>query len=135
MNRYLITTLALAATLSCWLAAPNAQAEDCKVALKVDGMMCSACSAKVTEALKGVDGVKAAEVSLDKKLAIVCFDSAKTSADKLVAAVNKTEFKAQLVNFKCDSCGKTSCAPGACCGKPMTQVPAKTTAPACGCGS
>jgi mercuric ion binding protein len=130
VKRYLITTLALAAMLSAWLAAPSAQAEDCKVALKVDGMMCSACSAKVTEALKQVEGVKAADVSLDKKLAVVCFDSAKTSADKLVAAVNKTEFKAQLVTFKCDSCGKTAGAPGACCGKPMTEVAAK----ACGCG-
>lgn len=125
MKRYLITTLALAAMLCAWLAAPSAQAEDCKVALKVDGMMCSACSAKVTEALKGVAGVKTAEVSLDKKMAVVCFDSAKTSTDKLVAAVNKTEFKAQLVNFKCDSCGKTSGAPGACCGKSMTQVSTK----------
>ena len=125
MKRYLITTLALAAMLSCLLVAPSAQAEDTKVTLKVDGMMCSACSAKVTEALKQVDGVKSAEVSLDKKQAIVCFDFSKTSADKLIAAVTKAEFKAQQVAFKCDSCGKTASAPGACCGKALTQVPAK----------
>jgi copper chaperone CopZ len=125
MKRYLITTLALAAMLSCWLAAPSAQAEDSKAALKIDGMMCSACSAKVEQALKQVTGVKTAEVSLDKKMAIVCFDSSKTSADKLVAAVNKTDFKAQQVAFKCDSCGKTAAAPGSCCGKPLKEVSAK----------
>jgi len=124
MKRYLTATLALAAMLSCWLATP-ARAEDSKVALKVDGMMCSACSAKVEQALKQVDGVKTAEVSLDKKMATVCFDSTKTSPDKLVAAVSKVNFKAQAVTFKCDSCGSTASAPGACCGKPLSAVPAK----------
>ena len=124
MKRYLITTLALVAML-CWLAAPSAQAEDCKITLKIDGMMCSACSATVQTALKGVEGVKAAEVSLETKQAIVCFDSAKTSVAKLIAAVNKTNFKAQQVTFKCDGCGKTSTAPGACCGNPMKEVSAK----------
>ncbi len=125
MKRYLITTLALAAMLSCWLAAPGAQAEDCKIALKIDGMMCPACPPKVAQALKQVEGVKAAEVSLDKKQAIVCFDSSKTSVAKLIAAVGKTDFKAEQVTFKCDSCGKTASAPCSHCGKPMSEVPAK----------
>ena len=125
MKRTLFTTTALAALLGFWLAASSAQAEDCKVTLKIDGMMCGACSAKVQTALKGVEGVKAADVSLETKQATVCFDSAKTSVPKLIAAVCKVDFKAQQVTFKCDACGKTANAAGDCCGKPMKEVPAK----------
>ena len=42
--------------------------------LKVDGMMCMHCVAHVKKALESIDGVTGAEVSLEKKSAVVYSD-------------------------------------------------------------
>ena len=115
-------------TLGSLLCVPLARAEDGKTTLKVTGMTCEKCAAGVKKSLTKLDGVKAAEVSLDKRQAVVTFDAAKITTDKLIAAVGKAgssrhTFKAELAEqFKCSSCGKTYDKAGSCCGAPTKKV-------------
>ena len=77
----LATLLVLAATLSApaWAATKT-------VALSVPGMTCEACPITVKKALSKVAGVEKAEVSFEKREAVVTFDEAKTNADALTKA-------------------------------------------------
>ena len=70
----------------------NKNDSDKKVVLKVKGMMCDKCTAHVKEALEGIDGVQSADVSLEKKQAVVmlCGD---VSADILKDAVIGAGYK------------------------------------------
>ena len=61
--------------------------------LKVKGMTCSHCVSTVTEALKAVDGVKVAKVTLDNERAEVAYDPAKTSLDQLKEAVKSAGYE------------------------------------------
>lgn len=54
--------------------------------LKVEGMTCASCPYQVKKSLTSVEGVKAADVSLETKLATVTFDDAKTDMAALTAA-------------------------------------------------
>ncbi len=78
-----------------------------KVEMKVEGMTCEGCAAKVKTCLEKVEGVKSAEVSLEKKLAVVTFDNGKTNEEALKAAVTSAGFKAG----ESKECGKA----GGCC--------------------
>ena len=51
-------------------------------------------------ALERLPGVKKVDVSLEKAQARVEFDDAKTSLDKLVAAIDLLGFKAKLLDVK-----------------------------------
>jgi len=62
--------------------------------LKVGGMHCGACAEKITAALKGVQGVTAANVSYETGVAEVGYDDKKTKVDALVAAVTAAGFTA-----------------------------------------
>lgn len=64
-------------------------ADGTHVKLAVAGMKCGSCADKVAAALKGVEGVKGATVDPKTGVAEVSYDSAKTSTDKLLAAVAK----------------------------------------------
>lgn len=55
--------------------------------LNINGMTCSGCVASVTRVLKAVPGVASAEVTLTPGRAAIQFDSARTSASQLKAAV------------------------------------------------
>lgn len=55
--------------------------------LKVTGMTCGGCTGKVTTALKAIDGVKDAQVSLSTGVATVQFDEQLTSPAQLKSAV------------------------------------------------
>ena len=70
----------------------NKNDSDKKVVLKVKGRMCDKCTAHVKEALEGIDGVQSADVSLEKKQAVVmlCGD---VSADILKDAVIGAGYK------------------------------------------
>ncbi|MBI4657583.1 MAG: heavy-metal-associated domain-containing protein [Verrucomicrobia bacterium] len=52
-------------------------------------MTCEMCTAGVKKSLTKLDGVKTADVSLDKGQAIVTFDPAKVTTGKLIAAIGK----------------------------------------------
>lgn len=64
-------------------------AEGTKAKLMVTGMTCGACAAKVTAALKGVEGVTAASVDHETGDTRIAFDATKTDIDALIAVVEK----------------------------------------------
>lgn len=61
--------------------------------LKVEGMMCNHCKAKVEKALQAVPGVSEVKVDLDKKTATVSFSEAMADST-LIKAVEAAGFKA-----------------------------------------
>ncbi|MDA8207254.1 MAG: heavy-metal-associated domain-containing protein [Thermaerobacter sp.] len=58
-----------------------------RTTLTVTGMTCGHCVNTITEALKGVAGVKVAKVTLETERAEVTYDPAQTSEEDLKAAV------------------------------------------------
>jgi copper chaperone len=58
--------------------------------LTIDGMHCGACVRRVTSALQSVDGVAVNSVEVGS--AKVTFDSAKTTAQEISAAVDRIGF-------------------------------------------
>ncbi|MBI1873491.1 MAG: heavy-metal-associated domain-containing protein [Acidobacteria bacterium] len=66
------------------------------VTLKVSGMTCGGCEAAVKMAAKKIDGVKDVKASSDHGTAEVRFDTSKTSAEAIAAAITKySGFKAE----------------------------------------
>jgi len=86
----LIACLALGAAASAAGAAPQT------VTLSVSGMSCAACPITVKQALKKVDGVSKADVSFEKRQAVVTFDDSKTNVQKLTKATADAGFPATL---------------------------------------
>ncbi len=66
-----------------------------KLRLKVSGMHCGNCQAKVEKALKGVAGTYAVGVDLQAGSAEVDFDG-KTPADRFVDAVRVAGYRAEI---------------------------------------
>lgn len=62
--------------------------------LKISGMACGGCANSVTKALLAIDGVSEAEVSHVEASAKVQYDPARTTAEKLRAAVEAAGYKA-----------------------------------------
>jgi mercuric transport protein len=65
-----------------------------KSTIRVEGMMCSKCTASVEKALKATPGVEKVEVSLQRKEAVVEYDDEKVTEAKLREVINATGFKA-----------------------------------------
>ena len=63
--------------------------------LKVSGMTCGHCVRTVTEALEGVDGVKAAQVDLQAGTARIDYDAAQTNPDALASVVMDEGYAAE----------------------------------------
>ena len=84
-GRFKLTTLTTLIALAAALSAP-AWAATKTVTLSVPGMTCAACPITVKTALSKVAGVEKAEVSFEKREAVVTFDEAKTNADALTKA-------------------------------------------------
>lgn len=76
----LFAVLALATVAAPILAATQT------VTLSVPGMTCAACPFTVKKALSKVEGVSKADVTFEKREAIVTFDDAKTNVQKLTKA-------------------------------------------------
>lgn len=64
-----------------------------RVTLSVQGMTCDHCVNTVTNALKGIDGVKVAKVTLAEEKADVTYDPAHTSEDQLKEAVKAAGYQ------------------------------------------
>lgn len=64
------------------------------VTLQITGMSCSSCQHHVTEALEGVPGVGAVEVSLESSEATVALTDPSIATDALVAAVEEAGYGA-----------------------------------------
>jgi copper chaperone len=60
---------------------------------KVQGMTCNHCVMRVAKALKAVPGVQDAKVDLQRAEAIVSYDDAKVSTEKLSATVVEAGYK------------------------------------------
>jgi len=79
-------------------AAAQATTTDAKVttrtvAVPVDGMICQVCAGSVKRALKKVDGVQDAEISLETRNAVIRYDDRKVNADQLTQAISDAGFK------------------------------------------
>jgi copper chaperone len=66
------------------------------VKLRVTGMTCGHCQAKVEKALKDVSGVYSAVIDLPDGEAEVDFDDDCVTTDQLVAAISKAGYSATL---------------------------------------
>jgi copper chaperone len=65
------------------------------IVLEVGGMTCGGCVRSVTNVLKALPGVSAAEVSLEKSQAKVTFDPALANAGALRAAAEEAGYEAR----------------------------------------
>ncbi len=90
-----LTTLTTLIALAAALSAP-AWAATKTVTLSVPGMTCEACPITVKKALSKVAGVEKAEVSFEKREAVVTFDDAKTNADALTKATANAGYPATV---------------------------------------
>ena len=57
--------------------------------LHIDGMTCGACATAVKQVLKKVDGVTEARVSYQEKRAVVTYDAAKVTPEKIARTVSE----------------------------------------------
>ena len=57
------------------------------IEIKVSGMSCQHCVHAVKSSVSALAGVAAVEVSLEKKLATISFDPAKTNREAITAAI------------------------------------------------
>ena len=89
-----ITNLVLGAVLVLAVGVITAAAFTKTATIKVDGMMCSKCSASVSKALKATEGVQEVEVSSEKGEAVIKYDDQKLTEAKLREVINSTGFKA-----------------------------------------
>ena len=80
MNKILSVLILAAAFAAPAFATPQT------VTLAVPGMTCSACPITVKQSLNKVKGVTKADVSFEKKQAVVSFDDEKTSIQALTKA-------------------------------------------------
>jgi len=62
------------------------------VTLKVDGMSCQHCRKAVENALKSLIGVKAAEVNLARKTALITFDPDQLTTDDMRKALEQAGY-------------------------------------------
>jgi copper chaperone CopZ len=69
-----------------------------RVVIPVEGLTCVTCEIPVRFALKRIDGVKSAHVSVASKAATVDYEPTKTNPEQLVAAINSTGYGASLPN-------------------------------------
>lgn len=67
-----------------------------RVKIAVEGMHCTSCAQGIKAMLKRTPGVVSAEVSFEQKEAIVEYDSSRTSAEKVVEAINNMGYKAKV---------------------------------------
>jgi copper chaperone CopZ len=67
---------------------------------KIEGMTCAACASGLKATLGREKGVLTAEVNYEKATAKISFDPAKTSAEKLIAAIGQLGYVAKLKDGK-----------------------------------
>lgn len=65
----------------------TARAADASTTLHIEGMTCAGCETAVRMVLKKTRGVTGSEVSYEDKRAVVTYDSAKTTPEKIAKAV------------------------------------------------
>jgi copper chaperone CopZ len=71
-----------------------------KLEVNIEGMTCAACEQHVAHEVNQLPGILHLTVSYDKKNAIIEFDPSQTTADAVIAAVNKTGYKVVDTHLK-----------------------------------
>ena len=84
----------LAAAVLLLLVASVAVAATAELTVTITGMHCGGCATGITAMLKRTEGVLKAEVSHEERRAMVAYDPAKTSPEKIVQAIEKMGYKA-----------------------------------------
>jgi Cu+-exporting ATPase len=79
-------------------ATDNASDRGAKVTIPVSGMTCAACSSRIQRTLSKTPGVSDANVNLMLKNAVVHYDPATTSPEKLAEKIRETGYGAELAN-------------------------------------
>lgn len=64
------------------------------VRIPIEGMICTVCAGNVKKALKSVPGVQEAEISLERREAVVRYGEGKVLSEQLVSAINLLGYKA-----------------------------------------
>ncbi len=72
------------------------QAGEKEVVIPVEGMSCFSCELSVQKGLEGVKGVRSSKANATKGIVTVSYDPNRTTAKDLVAAINKTGYKASF---------------------------------------
>ena len=91
-KRFLVVVLSLAVAA----AALPALAAQKTVVLSVPGMNCAACPITVRKALEKVPGVEKVKATLEPPEAVVTFDDAKTSVEKLMEATKQAGYPSSV---------------------------------------
>jgi len=78
----------------------NMTPQNRRLNLSLFGMHCSSCANIIERSLKKVPGVKQASVNLAAEKALVVFDDTIVNQEKLLAAVGRAGYKAELVDIK-----------------------------------
>lgn len=71
-----------------------------KIVLNIEGMHCAACSAAVEKSVNKLEGVDSVSVNLTAGNALIYFDEALVSAEKMISAINNAGFKGSLPEDK-----------------------------------
>ncbi|KJS82424.1 MAG: hypothetical protein JM58_15065 [Peptococcaceae bacterium BICA1-8] len=61
--------------------------------LKINGMTCAACAAKVEKALKKLEGVEKANVNFATEKAVIEYDTKKVGINEFIKTVEKLNYK------------------------------------------
>ena len=69
-----------------------------KIILNITGMHCASCAGIIERSLKKIPGVKEANVNFASEKARVLYDRALTTTDKLIDAIKKAGYKADLTS-------------------------------------
>lgn len=68
-----------------------------KKKLKIEGMHCTSCAMNIDMDLEDLDGVKASKTSYAKQESEVEFDDEKLGVKEIILSVEKTGYKAQIM--------------------------------------
>lgn len=67
-----------------------------RVLIAIEGMQCDGCATGIKAMLKRTPGVLAAEVSYERKEAVVDFDSGRITREQVVEAINNMGYRASI---------------------------------------
>lgn len=77
-------------------ASAAAAPENERVVFAVEGMHCGGCASGIQSMLRRTEGVISADVSYERREAVVVFDPARTSREKIMEAITNLGYKASV---------------------------------------
>jgi copper chaperone CopZ len=76
--------------------ATTAPARNGRVVITIEGMHCGGCASGIKAMLKRTEGVVSADVSYERKEAVVEYDPGRTTREKIVEAIANMGYKASI---------------------------------------